>query len=366
MAVVELSLSDRPQVVAMIHVHCTTAILNHSYTSLLDVHPPRRCEIEEIERIVKDLQAALQIVDEPLVHQVIDRSCFRSVVFFQPMMKNIVERFSQLPFAQRLIERALREVEIYQRHGITSVEIENVGAPYFLGCGQCPWEELLTIHTVTCTIRRAYPNLALGVHVLSCNEIEVLPTALINGCFFVRSEASLFRGIRPEGETDNRSNIARFFYLRNILRSKFVPSASTTPNNLDSSHFPMLWSDVKKKHTVFIDELQNIDTWLHNITFAKLEGVIVTGAETGSNVDETSLQKARAAIDKVKEWNKQQFKGVTPMLPLVTGSGLDFAMYAKYADFMIVGTAFKKGCYWENEVDEEEVKKVMTNLRTFQ
>lgn len=361
MDVVDISLPPRgrPHVVAMIHVHSTTAILNHEYTALLGVTPPSREELVAIETIITELDDILRNVQEPLIQQVVPLSRLRSLAFIQTNAIGAITRFEELPFVKVLIERALREVNIYVSQGIQCVEVENVGAPYFLGSGVCPWEELLTIFVVVKAIRAEFATLAIGAHILSCNELEALPIAMTFGCFFVRCEASLFEGLRPEGRTDNKSNLARFFYVRNILRTKLFSSARTHSGR-NSSCFPMLWSDVKKKHTVFSGELDAIETWLHNITFAKLEAVIVTGAETGSDVDENSLKTTRDAVDKVKSWNSSQFAANDlPMLPVVTGSGLNFDMYSKYADFMIIGTAFKKGKYWENEVDEHEVQRVM-------
>lgn len=341
-------------VVAMVHVHSTTSIQNTLYTQLLGVPAPSALELNELESIIVGLQEVLRNLSEPLVHQVVDRSSFRSLCFLSPLSGALVDRFKKLPFAAFLIDRALAEVEIYVRNGITCVEIENVGAPYFLGAGKCPWEDLLMVHVVTGEVRKKHPQLVIGAHILSCNELEVLPIAIAHGCYFVRSEATLFCGTRPEGNTDNSSNLARFFYVRNILQTKRGAS----------SRFPMIWSDVLKKHTVFPSELQDIDTWLHNITFAKLEGIIVTGKETGSNVDETSLARARSQVDIVKKWNEKQFgtTSILPTLPVITGSGLDFAMYRKYADFMIIGTGFKRGQYWENEVDEAEVARIMSQM----
>jgi predicted TIM-barrel enzyme len=339
------------QVVAMLHVHSTTAILNTSYAQLLGIPAPSKAEVQQLEYVVRGLQAILQAVDEPLIFQVAPRETIRTIAFLAPEARMFIECFKQLPFVQYLVTRALKEAEIYVRNGISCVEIENVGAPYFLGAGHCPWEDLLAIYVITEEVRFKHASLVIGAHILSCNELEVLPIAIAHGCYFVRSEATLFHGTRPEGETSNSSNLARFFYVRNVLQTKLG----------GDNKFPMIWSDVLKKHTVFPQELQDIEIWLHNITFAKLEGVIVTGKETGSNVDEDSLAKARDYVNKAKQWNVKQF-GHSPPLPVVTGSGLDFLMYKKYADFMIVGTGFKRGQYWENDVDEVEVAKVMSQI----
>lgn len=389
-------LSDAPHIVAMVHVPSTTALLCHSYTALLGVPAPAPAELLAVNGIVQALiegPLAKLAAQFPMVGQVAPIPLkLRSLVFLllgasSGVAPDVlaacdaataaaqVAAFEALPFVRYLVDRALREVAIFVRHGIRVVEIENVAAPYFVGMGACPFEELLALFAVGRAVRRAYPALAIGIHVLSCNELEALPIALAVGGSFLRSEATLFGGMRPEGPTDNHGNLARFLYLRHVLRGLFLPETlQAQPCLAGADVYPKIWSDVQKKHTVFPPELAALDTWLHNITFMKLEGVIVTGAETGSDVDERSLAAARTAVDGVHAWNSKTYAAGTaaagqegggnagPWIPVVTGSGLAFAMYAKYADFMIVGTALKVGKYWENDVDEENVRLVVANV----
>ena len=69
-------------------------------------------------------------------------------------------------------------------------------------------------------IRKKYPDINLGVQLLSCGELEALPIAIACAANFIRSEASVFNGLRPEGETNNSGNLAKFYYLRNYLNTK--------------------------------------------------------------------------------------------------------------------------------------------------
>ena len=69
-------------------------------------------------------------------------------------------------------------------------------------------------------------------------------------------------------------------------------------------------------------------------------------------------QQAKILIHKTKEKINELAGHVVDIdIPLVTGSGNNIEMYCKYADFIISGTALKENNYWENEVDEERVKK---------
>jgi hypothetical protein len=165
----------------------------------------------------------------------------------QSVIDEQLARFESLPFVRYLMERAVGEVRVFARHGIRLVEIENVAAPYFVGMGSCPLEELLAIFVVSRAVRLAFPALSLGVHVLSCNELEALPIALAVGASFIRSEATLFGGMRPEGPTDNHGNLARFFYLRHILRGLLLPSSlQRQPFLAGQDVYPKIWSDVQK------------------------------------------------------------------------------------------------------------------------
>lgn len=349
----------------MVHVHVTSALLNSNYAPLLKAAAPAADEVNVLNEAIGQLQQVATAVEAkfPVVSQVapVSRS-LRSAVFLlaDADVRGIVSTVAALPFVVALVERALSEVRIFVKHGIRCVEIENVGAPYFVGSGACPWEELLVMHIVIGAVRAEFPNLAIGAHILSANELEVLPIAICHGAFFVRSEATVFGGVRPEGPVPNHSNLARYMYVRHQLRC--LANCATEAD----CRAPQVWSDLIKKHTVFMSELSDIHTWLHNVTFMKLEGVILTGLETGSDVDERSLIAARKEIASVKAFNRRTYPDAAddalPELPVVTGSGLNFSMYARYADFIIVGTALKKQKYWENEVDEENVAATVKML----
>ena len=331
-------------------------------------------EVAEVNNIINELRPEWDECNKsfPMVAQVCQGDVSRALRTLPFLVfrrtEALTDRLAQLPFVRALVQRAVKEAEIYVRNGITHLEVENVGAPYFVGQGQCPIEELLLEHVILRELRKAHPTIALGMHVLSSNELEALPIAICHGVAFIRSESTVFTGIRPEGQTTNNGNLARFMYVRNTLRA-FLGHPVTTPV------FPQIWSDLQKKHTVFLKELEDLTVWLGNITFMKLEGLIITGLETGSDVKEVTLQQTREAVDKIKQWNHKTFpaKDATtgvehyfPEIPIITGSGLDLEMYCKYADYMIIGTALKEAGYWENPVSEDNVKSVVKRVAAAQ
>jgi predicted TIM-barrel enzyme len=394
------------RIVAMLHVHSGSALLLHGHTRSLNIQAPTRADTVALNRIVGDLDAMYSAVlaEFPLLRQVVGGTgshshalnpC-RSAVFMlrhAEVEQLLDEVITKMGFVAALIDRALAEAAIFIANGVDTFEVENVAAPYFVGAGACPWEELLITYAVARAVRRAHPQVKLGVHILSCDELEALPTALLTGCFFIRSEAVVFSGMRPEGPTRNDANWARFLYLRRVLRD-LCPDLFSASFPEWAETYPRVWADLHKKHTHFDAVLEtSMEPWYDNINFMKLEGAIVTGPHTGSNVSEAVLKGARNAVDAANQFAIKHLAdpsatadrasrrpadsgaslekpdaalakaAVLPhVVPLVTGSGAAFEMYAKYADFMIVGSAFKVGGYWENVVDPAAVAAVVSRI----
>lgn len=345
----------KPHLIAMVHVHTINVLTNTVYNDLLNVETYRVQDLQLLQRIRSEMNRLHKGVVEEYQIDIL-KSSKSSIFVLKPEEVQILEEeLIKVPFVQSIIERALSDVEIYTRNGIEAVEIENTGAPYFIG-DEVPFEELAILNIVCKALRNAYPDIMMGIHVLAGDELESLPIAIASESYFIRSEASVFSGFRPEGRTINKGNLAKFFYLRNFF------NAYLGVEDPKSRRYPQIWSDLQKKHTVFEEELSDLNIWLSNILFLKLEGVILTGTETGKDIDEKDFALSRAALEKHKEMTKSYF-GHEISLPLITGSGLNVDMYKKYADFIITGTQLKTNKYWENEVSEEGVKELVGKFR---
>jgi predicted TIM-barrel enzyme len=344
----------KPQLIAMVHVPSNNILQNTVYLERFGLKTYTTAELLKLDKVRKELfelfNRTISTNRLPFLEQ-----CRSSIFIFEKeKSEELEEELKRLSFVNYLLERAMREVEIFTRNGINIVEIENIAAPYFIG-DKIPFEDLL-ISTLICKeIRKKFPTLVIGLHVLASNEIESLPIAIVSNLYFVRSESSIFSGFRPEGRTVNNANLAKFYYLRNYLQ------AYLGVEDQNDRRYPQIWSDLQKKHTVFEQELSDLNVWLKNILFMKLEGVILTGSETGKDIAEEHLVMARQAIDNLKEQTKTYF-GEPIEVPLITGSGLNMDLYKKYADFIITGTQLKKNKYWENEVEEENVKALVNKM----
>lgn len=341
------------RLVAMLHVPSNNALTNTVYNDGFGISSYRPKDLATFEHIRQGLWKLDKKVQEKTGLDILGDCRTASFVLFSQDVKSLTQLLAEIPFVQELEERALREAEIYVRNGINIIEIENVGAPYFIG-NQVPLEDLLILHHICQRVRNKFPDLNIGVHVLSSDDIESLSIAIECDASFVRSESSMFYGLRPEGPTINRGGLAKFFYFRNLL------NAYKGIDNPVERRFPAIWTDLQKKHTIFNTEIQDLSTWLGHLEFVKIEGAIVSGIETGSDVSEADLIRTREAIDRVKEATKRFMPNPVDIdIPLITGSGMHVEWYKKYADFVIVGTQLKKSKYWENPVDEDNVKALL-------
>jgi predicted TIM-barrel enzyme len=342
-----MSLHRQPQLIAMAHVHSNNALQNTSYNEVFGVSTYTPRDLVVLAQVRKTFQESLAELMQRTNLELFGQCRTAVLVTDSGLAKELPMTLGKLGFVQQLVETALREVGIYARNGISHVAIENVGAPYFIG-NEVPLEDMAILYLVAQSIHKEYPELTLGVHVLSSNELEALPIAMSCNAAFVRSESAMFSGFRPEGKTINRGNLAKYYYLRNLL------GALAGKEKNSERRRPALWADFQKKHTVFEAGIQDLEIWLDNIEFQKLEGVILTGLATGSDIGSGELQQAREALDKASVSGGH--------IPLITGSGLDVPTYKKYADYIITGTRLKRGGYWENPVDEEQVKQVVNEV----
>ena len=258
------------------------------------------------------------------------------------------KRAARLSFFPFLFDRVLTEAEIYFRHGADALMLENIAAPYFVR-GRQPVTIVAVMSLLAKRLRETYPGKRFGIQILAFSDDLAMSIALRHGFEFVRSESALFAGLRPEGSTLNHGNLAWLYAMRNRWQA----------SQPEPREVPLVFVDLQKKHTIFDNRLESLDTWLDNILFQKLEGVIITGHSTGCPVAEQDLVQTRRAIQKIADKTQKLF-GTSYALPLIIGSGVsinNIDICKRYADSVIVGSSLKRGGYWECELDEERLKK---------
>lgn len=107
--------------------------------------------------------------------------------------------------------------------------------------------------------------------------------------------------------------------------------------------------------------MKELETWLNNVVFQKIEGIILTGTGTGNPVDKGDFRKT---VSFLKELASRD-KGAVPesCIPLLyLGSGVsekNMALCKLYSDGVIVGSSLKENGYWEYPLHEESLKRFM-------
>jgi len=257
----------------------------------------------------------------------------------------------QLSFIGFLQERLLREAELYFEYGADVLMLENISAPYFVRRRQ-PLVIFAMMSRLARLLRERYPDGEFGVQILAFGENLAMDIAVRYGFSFVRGESLLFSGQRPEGITPNQGNLARLYMLRNLLMDTLSGQKKVTPR---------VYVDLQKKHTIFSGELNRLDTWMGNLLFLKLEGMVLTGSETGKPADWEDLRRASTAVaDAVRKSKSFMGQGWQPEVIIGSGVGVENLEECKqYASAVIVGSSLKENGYWECSLDKARLQQFM-------
>lgn len=259
------------------------------------------------------------------------------------------EKASAFSFVPYLRERMLKEAEMYFRYSADTLMLENIAAPYFVRNRQ-PVAIIAIMSLLAGDLRQAFPSKRFGIQILAFSDDLALIVALRHGFQFIRSETALFAGLRPEGETPNQGNLAALYCMRNCWHA-MNPEVGT-------NELPLVYVDLRKKHTVFPPGLDQLAFWMENLVFQKVEGAILTGSATGMPVSGEELHNLRQAIDSFAS----QSSSFPWKIKLLIGSGVsleNLAFCRHYADTVIVGSSLKQNGYWENDLDEERLNQFM-------
>lgn len=227
-----------------------------------------------------------------------------------------------------LISAAVREAKIYRDCGIDGIIIENMhDAPYLRGTVGAEIVAAMTIIAFAVKIKSGLP---LGIQILAGANVEAMAVAHAAGLDFIRVEGYAFAHIADEGFIE--SSAAKLLRYRKMIGAENIA----------------VWADIKKKHSAHaITSDISLGLTAEAVEFMRGDAVIVTGNVTG---DAPKAEDVREA--------KRHCK-----VPVFLGSGVDASNIAGFhsiADGFIVGSAFKEGGHWQNPVDEQKVKTLMS------
>ncbi|KAJ3660724.1 hypothetical protein Zmor_005160 [Zophobas morio] len=228
---------------------------------------------------------------------------------------------------EKLVHNALKEVEIYLKCDIDGLLVENMhDVPYIQSRHFNP-EVTATMTRVCSEIKKIVDTkLPCGLQVLASGNKEALAVAQATGFHFIRAEGFVFGHVADEGYTDANAGLT-LRYRKNIQADDVL-----------------VFADIKKKHSshAVTSDVSLVET-AKAAEFFLADGLILTGTATGSPADGQELKEVQACTS----------------LPVLIGSGITVDNVSNYssADAFIIGSHFKKGGKWGNELDVERVKR---------
>ncbi|XP_044126640.1 uncharacterized protein F13E9.13, mitochondrial-like isoform X2 [Bufo gargarizans] len=229
----------------------------------------------------------------------------------------------------QILEEACKEAEIYRKAGIDGLMVENMNdVPYTLHVGP---EVTASMAAVCAAVRQTCPQLPLGVQVLACANQQALAVALAAGLDFIRAESFVFSHVADEGLVSACAG--------DLLRYRKAVGAEHV----------QIFADIKKKHSSHaVTADVTISETAKAAEFFLADGVILTGVATGQEADPRELKEVQRCVQ----------------IPVLVGSGVTLDNLEKYSDAsaLIVGSYFKRGGDWRNNVDYEKVMTFMDKV----
>lgn len=249
-----------------------------------------------------------------------------TVIHVQALPGTPRHRFSP----DQIIDHAVKEAEIFAQAGVDEIIIENMHDRPYLNRQIGP--EVIAMMTRVGLAVKAVAPLPIGIQILAGANQASLAVAQAAGLDYIRAEGFVFGHVADEGFI--QSDAAALLRYR---------------KQIGAEHIKIL-TDIKKKHSAHaITADVDLEETAHAAEFFLSDGLIVTGAATGQPA---SLEEVQAVKQSVK-------------LPVYVGSGINdqnIKAFGAVADGLIVGSYLKKDGYWENEVDPERVKRLISRL----
>jgi uncharacterized protein len=224
---------------------------------------------------------------------------------------------------QKVYDQALGELEVFKRHALDSVIVENFrDMPYFPA--RVPVETVAAMAAVAREVVRA-ADMPVGINVLRSDGEAAIAVATAAGAHYVRVNVHMGAVVADQGIVQGSSQFS--VRLRSALKSR-----------------ALIFADVGVKHAAPVAG-RTLDIETRDLAERGLaDAIIVTGDRTGV---ETSL----ADLDVVRQ---------ATTLPLLVGSGAtpeNIDQVLPNVNGLIVGSYFKKDGAGHKLVDESRVQR---------
>jgi len=232
---------------------------------------------------------------------------------------------------QAVVERALKDADIYKMAGADAILIENSGdLPYI----KPPLsDKALQLVDHICRLVRMRFSKPIGLQLLEAANEQAMRIAAECGLDFIRAEGFVFAHIGGAGLIEGSAG--KILRLRRQLGAESV----------------QVFADVRKKHCSHaITGDLDISEHVRQADFFHADGIIVTGPRTGFEPDPDDLVKCRSCCD----------------LPILIGSGMNPGNISRYyglADGFIVGSTFRRNGQFLEELSVERLEVFMTEFR---
>ena len=232
-----------------------------------------------------------------------------------------------------VVEHALRDAGELAAGGVHGLMLENYGdLPFYPG--RVPAHVVAHMTAVACEVRRALPQLPLGINVLRNDGQGALAVAHAAGAQFIRVNVLCGARVADQG------------LLQGIAHELLRDRA-----NLRADHVKVL-ADVDVKHSAPLAARPLEEEVADTLHRGLADGLIVSGAGTGRLTDPAQVAGARRAA-----------RGAAPVF---VGSGVtseNVAQYLPHADGFIVGSAFKRDADPMNPIEAGRVKELVARVR---
>lgn len=228
---------------------------------------------------------------------------------------------------KEIISKAVEEAKVYEQAGIEVVMIENMhDVPYL---NRNVGHEVSTLMCIIGYEIKKQTSLKCGIQILAGANKQAMAAVHSAGLDFIRAEGYVFSHIADEGLMNSDAGELKR-YQKQIGAEDIL-----------------IFTDIKKKHSAHIitSDINILET-ARAANFFLTDGVIITGTSTGieANVYDARVIKSNTEI------------------PVLIGSGIttkNIESFNNYADAFIIGSYFKEGGYWANELDNKRIEEFM-------
>uniref|UniRef100_A0A8R1I0T3 Uncharacterized protein n=1 Tax=Caenorhabditis japonica TaxID=281687 RepID=A0A8R1I0T3_CAEJA len=233
-----------------------------------------------------------------------------------------------------ILKKVRKEADTYFKNGVDGVIVENMhDVPYVKPPANPEIVSAMALASDQLVKSRDahHPGALTGIQILAAANREALAVAHTTGLDFIRAEGFIYSHVADEGWIDGCAG--ELLRYRSAIKADHVA----------------VFTDIKKKHSAHsVTSDVSIQEMARDAKFNCADGAIVTGSATGNAASTREL----AQVLEVEEF------------PILIGSGVNGknARDFQKAHGFIVGSDFKIGGDWKNDLDATRISKFIRQI----